>query len=99
MMQSMQKEIKTEGAKEQELYDKFMCFCDGGVGDLQKTAADARAENKALSSKLEADTAEKSQLELDLKQHQADLAAATKDLDEATNIRNKEQQNYDEEAG
>jgi len=99
MMQNMQKEIETEGAKEKELYDKFMCFCDGGTADLQKTAADAKAENKALTAKYDSDTAEKAQLESDIKQHKADLEAATKDLAEATNIRNKEQAEYDEESG
>jgi septal ring factor EnvC (AmiA/AmiB activator) len=96
LMENMQKEIEAEGAKEQVLYDKFMCFCDNGAADLLKAANEATAQNKAASSKLESDTAEKSQLESDLKQHETDLAAATKDLDEATNIRANAKAEYDE---
>jgi len=99
MMQNMQKEIEAEGAKETELYDKFMCFCDGGTADLQKTAADATATNKALTAKYESDTAEKAQLESDIKQHKVDLEAATKDLTDATNIFTKEQADYEAESG
>eukprot|EP00746_Dinoflagellata_sp_MGD_P149655 gnl/MRDRNA2_/MRDRNA2_81657_c0_seq5.p1 gnl/MRDRNA2_/MRDRNA2_81657_c0~~gnl/MRDRNA2_/MRDRNA2_81657_c0_seq5.p1 ORF type:complete len:721 (+),score=251.65 gnl/MRDRNA2_/MRDRNA2_81657_c0_seq5:77-2164(+) len=99
LMQNMQKEVEVELAKEKELYDKFMCFCDAGTSDLQKTAADAKAQNKALTAKYESDTAEKSQLESDIKQHKVDLEAATKDLADATNIRNKEQADYEAESG
>merc|ERR1719428_698248 len=69
LMQNMQKEIEEEGAKEKELYDKFMCFCDNGSSELVKAASDARAQNKALTAKYESDTAEKAQLESDIKQH------------------------------
>merc|ERR1719207_469822 len=65
LMENMQKEIEAQGAQEKELYDKFMCFCDNGAADLLKTATDAEAANKAATAQLEADTAEKSQLESD----------------------------------
>merc|ERR1719261_2013822 len=70
LMENMQKEIEEEGKKEQVLYDKFMCFCDNGAADLLKSANDAMAQNAASISKLEADTAEKSQLEGDIKGHE-----------------------------
>merc|ERR1719240_667209 len=96
LMQDMQKEIEEEGAKEKVLYDKFMCFCDNGAADPLKTANDAMAANKAGIAQLESDTAEKTQLEADIKQHETDLAQATKDLETATNVRNKEKSEFDE---
>jgi len=30
MLQAMQTKITAEGAKEQELFDKFMCYCKNG---------------------------------------------------------------------
>ena len=36
LMQNMQKEIEAEGAKEKELFDKFMCYCSGGTDGLKK---------------------------------------------------------------
>merc|ERR1719487_1768894 len=95
MMENMQKEIEAQQAADQELYDKFMCFCDNGAADLLKTAADAEAANKAAAAQLEADTAEKAQLEGDIKTHESDLAGATKDLEEATTIRAKSKSEFD----
>merc|ERR1719191_1422177 len=96
MLENLQKEIEEEGKKEQVLYDKFMCFCDNGAADLLKSANEAKAQNAAAISKLESDTAEKTQLEADIKQHETDLAQATKDLETATNVRNKEKSEFDE---
>jgi len=90
LLQDMQKEIEAEGAKEKELYDKFMCFCSGGEEELQKTIADAAADVATLTGKLEEEKAEKSGLEGDLVKHKADMAAATADLEKATALRGKE---------
>lgn len=95
----MQKEIEEQGKKEQVLYDNFMCFCDNGAADLLKTANDADAANKAAAAQLEADTAEKAQLEEDIKTHTSDLENAQKDLEEATNIRDKEKSEFDATVG
>merc|ERR1719316_743626 len=95
LLENMQKEIEEQGEKDKVLYDNFMCFCDNGAADLLKTANDADAANKAAAAQLEADTAEKAQLESDLKTHASDLATATKDLEDATNIRAKEKSEFD----
>merc|ERR1719247_1149150 len=76
-----------------------MCFCDNGAGDLLKAASDAEAQNKAATAQLEADSSEKAQLEEDIKTHTSDLAAATKDLEEATTIRYKEKSEFDATIG
>merc|ERR1719355_516217 len=99
MLENLQKELEAEGAKEKVLFDNFMCFCDNGAADLLKTANDAKAANKAGIAQLESDTAEKTQLEADIKQHETDLAEATKDLETATNVRNKEKATFDETIG
>merc|ERR1719453_1157644 len=96
LLENMQKEIEAEGAKEKELFDKFMCFCDNGAADLLKSANDAKAANKAATSKLEASSSEKAQLTEDIKTHTTDLETATADLESATSIRNKEKAEFDE---
>merc|ERR1719217_514737 len=40
LMQNMQKEIEAEGAKEKELFDKFMCYCSGGTAKLKSEEAE-----------------------------------------------------------
>merc|ERR1719420_1314543 len=95
LLQDMQKEIEAEGAKEKELYDKFMCFCSGGAEELAKTSADAGSAAESLGSKAEEEKAEKSGLEGDLEKHTADKAAAEGDLAKATAIRGKENSEYE----
>jgi len=96
LLETMQKEIEAEGAKEKELFDKFMCFCDNGAADLLKSANDAKAANKAAMAKLESSSSEKAQLEEDIKTHTTDLETATADLESATAIRDKEKAEFDE---
>merc|ERR1719299_38642 len=90
LLQNMQKEIEAEGAKEQEMFDKFMCFCSGNDGDLKKKAADAKASIEELTAKLKAEEAEKVQLAQDLIGHKKDREAAGSDVEEATMLREKE---------
>jgi len=94
LLQNMQKEIEAEGAKEKELFDKFMCFCSGNNGDLTKKAADAKAAIEELSAKLKSEEAEKVQLAQDLVAHKADREAAKSDIEEATMLREKEAAAY-----
>jgi len=99
LMQDMQKELEAEGAKETELFEKFMCFCNGGKEELEKTSADAAQAIETLSSQVEEQTAEKTGLEGDLKKHEEEKAAATSDLAKATAIRGKENADYEESLG
>jgi hypothetical protein len=95
LLQDMQKEIEAEGVKEKELYDKFMCFCNGGAEELAKTSADAGSAAESLASKAEEEKAEKSGLEGDLEKHTSDRSAAESDLAKATAIRGKESSEYE----
>merc|ERR1719156_171812 len=90
LLQNMQKEIEAEGAKEKELFEKFMCFCSGNSGDLTKKAADAKAAIEELGAKLKAEEAEKVQIGQELIDHKKDREAAKSDIDEATMLRGKE---------
>jgi len=90
LMQNMQKEVEAEGAKEKELFDKFMCFCNAQTGDLGKAEADAKAKSEEMTAKLKSEEAEKSQLEQELVDHKSDRETAKSDLAEATTLREKE---------
>merc|ERR1719456_226770 len=90
LLQNMQKEVEAEGAKEKELFDKFMCFCQGSNGDLTKKAADATAAIEELTAKLKSEEAEKVQLAQELIDHKKDREGATSDIEEATMLREKE---------
>merc|ERR1719284_1957670 len=90
LMQNMQKEIEAEGAKEKELFDKFMCFCSANTGNLGKAEEDAKARVDELTAQLKMEEAEKTQTEQDLVNHKTDREQAKSDLAEATSLREKE---------
>jgi hypothetical protein len=94
ILQDMQKELEAEGEKEQGLFDKFMCFCDGNTDGMSAAAEKAAQDIVELKSKLEAEKAEKTQLDQELVQHKLDREKATADLEQATMIREKEHSEY-----
>jgi len=97
LMQNMQKEIEAEGAKEKELFEKFMCYCSGGTDSLKKAIADASAQIEELTAKLKSEEAEKSQIAQDLISHKKDREGAKADIEEATVLRSKEEAAYSAE--
>merc|ERR1719375_1393201 len=96
LMQNMQKEIEAEGAKEKELFDKFMCYCSSNNGELTKAVADAKAQIEELTAKLKSEEAEKAQTAQELIDHKKDRESATADVEEATVIREKEASEFAE---
>merc|ERR1719327_2475422 len=66
---------------------------------MSKSVEEAGQKITELKSKLEADKAEKSQLDQELIQHKSDRATAKKDLETATAIREKEAADFAEETG
>merc|ERR1719409_2288638 len=74
------------------MYDKFMCYCDGNTGEMQKSVEEAAQRITELKAKLESSIAEKDQLE-------QDREAAQQDLGKATKIREKEHAEYLELTG
>merc|ERR1719207_199380 len=71
MLQDMQKEVEEEGEKEEDLFDKFMCYCSNGEGALVASISQGKSQIEQLSSGIERGTAEKSQLDQDIVGHKA----------------------------
>jgi hypothetical protein len=90
MLQDMTKEVEEEGEKEEDLFDKFMCYCSNGEGALDASIAAGKASIEQLGSTVQRGTAEKSQLEQDIVQHKADREEAEKVIKESTAMREKE---------
>merc|ERR1719387_1015045 len=90
MLQMMMKKVEAEGEKEEELFEKFMCYCKNGIATLEKTIGDAEAKIPQLESSIKQAEEMKAQLEEDIKNHQADRAAAKAAMAKATAQREKE---------
>jgi chromosome segregation ATPase len=90
LLQAMQKKVVKEGEAEEELYEKFQCYCKTGGADL--TAAISAAEQKIpqVTAALESAEASKEQADADIKKAKADRAEGKADLATATALREKE---------
>merc|ERR1719356_830003 len=99
LLQNMQKKVEAEGEKEQELFDKFMCYCKNGKGDLEASIEAAKTKNDALMSSIEETAATLKQTKADLKTAQEDRAAAKGAVAKATSLREKEAAAYAKESG
>jgi len=94
MLQSMSNKVVAEGKKEQELFDKFMCYCTNGAGELAASIKDADTKIPQVESALKEAAANKAQFEADVKKHQTDRAAAKEAIAAATALREKQAAEY-----
>jgi len=99
MLQSMQKKVAAEGEKEEQLFDKFMCYCKNGKGTLSASIETAKNTNEQLAASIKETDATLKQMKLDLKTAQTDRADAKAAVAKATALRNKEAAAYAKESG
>merc|ERR1719242_2390642 len=99
MLQTMAKKVTEEGQKQEELYNKFMCYCKKSRGSLASSIASAEAKIPELKAKIKASGDVKAQLEATLKDARADRAAAKATMKEAKAIREKEAAAFAAEKG
>merc|ERR1719265_3105820 len=86
----MAKKVAAEGEKEEEMFEKFMCYCETSGDTLKKSIEEAEAKVPELMSALDEAEAQKKQLEEDLEKHRKDRADAKDAIEQATAIREKE---------
>merc|ERR1719446_112493 len=90
MLQSMQKQVEAEGEAEKKAYDKFMCWCETGGGDLKSGIDGAETKIPQVTSDIKEAEEKLAQTKDELKEAQDDRAAAKAAMKEATSIREKE---------
>jgi len=99
MLQMMQNKVSAEGKKEQELFDKFMCYCSTGIDELKASIDAAGTKIPQVESQLKESAAEKAQLEADTKAAQATRAECKEAIAAATALRTKEAAVYAKTSG
>eukprot|EP00444_Apocalathium_aciculiferum_P041469 CAMPEP_0183551954 /NCGR_PEP_ID=MMETSP0371-20130417/70730_1 /TAXON_ID=268820 /ORGANISM="Peridinium aciculiferum, Strain PAER-2" /LENGTH=730 /DNA_ID=CAMNT_0025756773 /DNA_START=63 /DNA_END=2255 /DNA_ORIENTATION=- len=90
LLQQMQKKVTAEGEAEKELFDKFMCYCRTGGGELSSSISGSETKVPALGSSIEASEDQLTQAKADLTSSQVDRSAANTAMAEATALREKE---------
>jgi len=98
LMQKMTKQVTAEGEKEEELYEKFQCYCKNGEKSLGKSIADAETKIPEMEAALKENAGKKEQLRADLKAHKADREQAKTAMAEATSLREKQASEYAKES-
>jgi len=99
MLQAMQKKVEEEGRKEEDLYEKFVCYCKTNKEKLTGSIAEAEAKISQLESLVKEDTAAKTQIDEELVNHKKDRADAQNAVETATKQRAKEKATFDKESG
>jgi len=94
LLQKMQRKVEQEGAKEKALFDKFMCYCKTGTGDLSKSIAAAEDKIPMLETQFKAGSEAKLQYDEAVKQAKADRADAKTAMAESTAVREKESADF-----
>jgi len=95
LLQSTQKKIEEEGEKMEDMFEKFMCYCDTNVGKLEKSISDLNDEIPQIEASVKGLTELKAQLDEELKQHKTDRSDANGAIDAATEQRNKDKAAFD----
>merc|ERR1719460_1922840 len=95
----MQKKVAAEGVKENELFEKFMCYCKNGKGSLEASIEAAKGKNEQLLADIEETTSQLKQTKADLKNAQESRTAAKAAVAEATALREKEAATFAKESG
>jgi len=91
MLQAMQQKVIAEGHKEEQLFDKFKCYCETySDTKLRKEISANNAKVEEMTSAIEAGKGEISQLKEDLKTHDQEQTAALNAKNEGTSLRKKE---------
>jgi DNA repair exonuclease SbcCD ATPase subunit len=90
MLQMMQKKVEAEGEKEDELFEKFLCYCKSTQEKLGKSVQDAEEKIPQLESDIKGSEEARAQLVSELAQHKDDRTEATDAVAKATSVREKE---------
>merc|ERR1719449_332707 len=86
----MIKKIEAQGKKEQELFDKYMCYCKTSDLTLTKEIEEANTKIPQLESEIKEAVEHKATLEVELNSHMTDRDAEKTAMAKATAVREKE---------
>jgi hypothetical protein len=90
LLKKMKAELEAEAAKEADMYDKMVCWCQTNEKEKTKAIADAEALDGELSSEIESRAAKFGEASTEIVRLKKQIAEDTAALKEATAIREKQ---------
>jgi len=97
VLKKMQTEIKAEGDKDEDLYEKYYCYCKNGAAQLAKDMQETSELAKRLTADIEAGKARKAQLDQEVEDARQRRKEAKEAMDAATAIRKKEREEFEKQ--
>jgi len=94
MLQMMQKKVEAQGEKEDELFEKFLCYCKTTKAELDNSIQDANEKIPQLESDIKGSEEARAQLQSELASHKEDRAEAQEAVAKATAAREKEAKQF-----
>ena len=93
----MAKEIETDGEKDEEMHEKYICYCEQNLKKLADGVTALEEEIPQIEASIEEAVSTKEQLESDLVRHKKDREDAKAAIADATAQREKEKATFDAE--
>merc|ERR1719428_2325592 len=90
LLQEMRKQVEADGEKRQEIFDKFMCYCETNTAKTQKNIEDQTASIDSLKSTIEELSGSNEQLKAEITEISEELAEDEEAVKEATKVRKSE---------
>merc|ERR1719506_2842931 len=97
LLKDMLKQLEKEGEEDQDIYEKFGCWCVTYEKEKTKSIADGQARITALTASIEALAADGATLNAEISNLQGELAKDTNALGEATALRGKQLAEFNQE--
>lgn len=94
MLQAMQLKVKSEGQEHSGVFDKYTCFCKNSQATLQDQQRQAEGALPQLRSRVREMGAMWASLDSEIQQHKQERNDGKKVIARATEIRDKESQQY-----
>jgi len=98
LLQMMQKEIEADGEKDEEMTEKYMCYCETNTKKLADSIAATEEEIPQIEASIKEAIGSEEQNNADLDKHKKDREEAKAAIDSATKQREKEAGSFDEES-
>merc|ERR1719223_1979912 len=97
VLNDMLKQLEKEAGEDEELYETMTCWCETNDREKTKAIADAEAKIEDHGVKIEELTARSGKLGVEIKNLEKEVAKNQKALDKATEIRQKELSEFNDE--
>jgi predicted nucleic acid-binding Zn-ribbon protein len=97
LLEDLKKTTEADGANELKVYDKYACWCEDTLAMKASDISQAKESIETLQMLITKLGGELSSLDVDTKQLKKDVAQNKESQKEATSVRNREFNSYDEE--